>query len=195
MAAANSIPRFREKTYTGKNGQTYTYYSWDGRGRGMKDIRLGSDREAALKRWDECERGLFSGSAKPAPSRMLKQRTPGRRRRAAGTSWEDQPDWVRRMFYNAERRAQVSRKSFTLSPASFLEVVSRAGGACEISGIEFDTSCKGGPYFPSIDRVDNVIGYEPHNIRIVCHVANVAMNTWGLEPVLRLVKAIIAPTT
>lgn len=191
MADANSIPRFREKTYTSKNGKTYTYYSWDGRGRGMKDIRLGSDREKALIRWAECERGVFQAKV---PARALTPRAPGIRRRVASAAWNDQPEWVRRMFYNAERRAQIRRKSFTLTPASFLEVVSRANGVCELSGIPFDTSIKAGPFFPSLDRVDNATGYEPENVRIVCHVANVAMNTWGIAPVLRLAQAIIAPT-
>jgi hypothetical protein len=37
------------------------------------------------------------------------------------------------------------------------------------------------PYAPSIDRLDNDLGYSFENCRVVCMLANFAMNTWGAE--------------
>lgn len=189
-------PHLREKHYKGKNGQTYTYYVWDGRALGMKDVRLGSDREAALRLWAQCEKGIF-----PAPTRKTKVERikiekfeKGARRKLDSDVWSSQPQWARTMFFNAERRARQSGKSFNLSPASFIMCIQRAGGRCEVSGIPFVMDEKRSPFAPSIDRIDCSIGYDPGNIRIVCHVANVAMNTWGIDPVLTLAKAILAPT-
>lgn len=45
------------------------------------------------------------------------------------------------------------------------------------------------PYAPSLDRIDPGRGYEPDNVRLVCAVANFAMNAWGLEPVLHMARA------
>ena len=193
MAAANSIPRFREKSYKGKNGKTLTYYVYDMRGKGQKDIRLGSDRENALIRYAQCTGGTVLKPRKPVPFR-LPPKIKGARRNLGSDYWLEQPSWVRRMFYNAERRSKLNGRIFTLSPYEFLEVIKRAANHCEISGIEFDTTLKSGPFSPSLDRISNAKGYEPDNIRIVCYVANVAMNTWGMEPVLRLAKAVYAPT-
>lgn len=187
----NEYPHLREKTYKGRNGQTYTYYTWDGRSLGMKDVRLGSDREKALELWANCERGIFP-APKPEPlPRRISQLAEGRRRKIDNEPWLAQPQWVRTMFFNAERRARSSGRSFNISPASFIACVERAGGRCEVSGIPFVIDEKRSPFAPSIDRIENSIGYDPGNVRIVCHVANVAMNTWGMEPVVALVDSFL----
>ena len=60
-------------------------------------------------------------------------------------------------------------------------------GRCAVSGLEFSETQVGGgkarrPYAPSLDRIDPRRGYEPDNVRLVCAVANFAMNAWGLNP-------------
>jgi hypothetical protein len=70
----------------------------------------------------------------------------------------------------------------------------RCEGRCAVSGLEFSEVQVGGgkarrPYAPSLDRIEPRRGYEPDNVRLVCAVANFAMNAWGLEPVLHMARA------
>lgn len=40
------------------------------------------------------------------------------------------------------------------------------------------------PFGPSLDRIVPELGYVPGNVRVVCNIANAAMNEWGLENLL-----------
>lgn len=53
MPKTTRYPRLRTKVYRGANGQVYVYYTYDMRPEGKPDVRLGSDRDRALKKWDE----------------------------------------------------------------------------------------------------------------------------------------------
>ena len=44
-------PRLRSKTYRGAGGQVWTYYLYDMRGTGEKDVRLGTNYAQALEQW------------------------------------------------------------------------------------------------------------------------------------------------
>jgi integrase len=44
-------PRLRSKTFKGAGGQVWTYYLYDMRGTGEKDVRLGTDYAQALEQW------------------------------------------------------------------------------------------------------------------------------------------------
>ena len=44
-------PRLRSKTFKGAGGQVWTYYLYDMRGTGQKDVRLGTDYAQALEQW------------------------------------------------------------------------------------------------------------------------------------------------
>ena len=46
-------PRLRSHTRKRQSGRVVTYYVYDMRGTGRPDVALGSDYEAALRRWDE----------------------------------------------------------------------------------------------------------------------------------------------
>ena len=48
----SKYPRLRTKVYRGKNGQSYSYYTYDNRGNGVPDVRLGTDYKTALAMWD-----------------------------------------------------------------------------------------------------------------------------------------------
>lgn len=196
MSDSAPIPRFRAKSYKMRDGTIHTYYVWDGRGRGLREIRLGKDRDRALELWAQCEKGVIPGGSKRkrAPV-VLKVAQPKKRRVVGDLAWLSSERWVRTMFFNAERRATKMGRPFTITPADMLNLVAEANGVCQLSGIPFDKTQTSSPFAPSLDRIECAKGYEPGNVRLVCHVANVAMNTWGIEPVLRLARAIIAPTT
>lgn len=193
MENTEKLPRFRTKSHTMKSGKVHTYYLWDGRGRGIESVPLGKDREIALKLWADCEKGIFPTKSKPR-NQVLKIAKTGKRRRVDGEDWIGAEAWVRTMYFNAERRAKLANRAFTLTPVDMLELVSAAGSACQISGIPFEKTKGRSPFAPSLDRIDSSVGYQKGNVRLVCHVANVSMNTWGIEPVLTLAKAIFAST-
>jgi hypothetical protein len=71
-------------------------------------------------------------------------------------------------------------------------------GKCAVSGITFRLDeLKAGKlesraFAPSLDRIDNNIGYEPGNVRLVCRIANFAMNTWGDSALLELSLGVAA---
>ena len=188
-------PRFRAKSYKMSNGEVHTYFLWDGRGRGRPDVRLGKDREEALRLWADCEAGIFPKKSLPRNTRrLLKVVKPGTRRKVSSEEWRASDAWVRTMYFNAERRAANAGRAFTLTPENMLELVRVANGRCQISGILLESTNEKSPFAPSLDRISCSRGYENGNVRLICHVANVAMNTWGIEPVLKLAQAILAPT-
>jgi hypothetical protein len=62
---------------------------------------------------------------------------------------------------------------------------------CAVSGIVLEVSSDrfGGPFGPSLDRIEPALGYVPDNLRVVCQIVNVAMNSWGRDALERLVSA------
>lgn len=72
-------------------------------------------------------------------------------------------------------------------------------GHCEETGIPFATkeekNGKPHPYSASVDRIDNDLGYTPENSRMVVWALNAARNTWGDEPLFRIVDALRARQT
>ena len=47
----SKYPRLRSKTFKGASGQVWTYYIYDMRGTGEKDVRLGTDYASAVEQW------------------------------------------------------------------------------------------------------------------------------------------------
>lgn len=180
-----SLPRFRVHRRTGKDGAVWTSYWWDGRGRGMRDIPLGTDLEAAKTAYLACERGEYPELPKQRPKR-LKMVKKGQRRVFGPETWGGVPDWAKRFYLNAEKRCLDDRKPFTLSIDDLRRAIARAEGKCEVTGVPFEGTGKS-PFAPSIDRIDSRRGYEASNIRVVCLLVNYAMNTWGEAPLLALI--------
>src|SRR6185369_10934132 len=68
MPKISKHPKLRVHVKRGKSGQVWTSYSYDMRGTGEKDIPLGRDLAAALKKWDELhnERPRTAGTLEEA---------------------------------------------------------------------------------------------------------------------------------
>ena len=93
---------------------------------------------------------------------------------------------LRREFPNAEERPQFTRHDLE-------QAWNQAGGKCAVSGLEFsDVKVGTGKaqkcFAPSPDRIDPEHGHIPGNVRIVCVIANFAMNRWGEKALRELVE-------
>jgi hypothetical protein len=70
-------------------------------------------------------------------------------------------------------------------------------GKCALTGIDFtlslneDKSKKYIPFNPSIDRIDSSKGYTKDNVRLVCTIVNLALNSFGDETFKKMCTAYI----
>lgn len=84
---------------------------------------------------------------------------------------------------------------FEITKADVYKAMADADFRCAVSGIAFSKRAPGDsnpdPWSPSIDRIDNRHGYVRGNIRIVSTIANLAMNRWGYDQLLRLSHAVV----
>ncbi len=69
-------------------------------------------------------------------------------------------------------------------------------GVCEISGLRFDFTAAngGGPYSPSLDRIDSTGGYTTGNTRVICWALNAAFAGWGDQVLRPIVEAWLRAT-
>lgn len=105
------------------------------------------------------------------------------------------PSWVREMYRITQRNAARRNIPFSLTRQEFRDIVERSQGRCMMTGIEFEFerhegSCRR-PFAPSLDRVDSSKGYAADNCRLVCVLINLAMNQWGLEPLMKAASHLI----
>jgi len=99
-------------------------------------------------------------------------------------------------IYNTTKKNAAKRgRPFSLTPTQFNQLVERANSCCMMTGIPFETKWYDGcrrPFMPSIDRIDSSKGYTEGNVRLVCVLVNLAMNEWGIEPLLRVARNLVA---
>jgi len=203
-----TYPKLRTHTRKGKgaNSQKSTvHYYYDMRGFGSKDIPLGSDKDVAIERWHILRSGGsiddFVKHPKPEKEKFMYIRIPktlppprkGEVRVFKGLEWFGMPDWARNMYLGAETRSKKRGFAEFMTLYFFRELVQKANGKCQISGLDLVYE-KGGrnPFSPSIDRIDSSKGYVEGNVRIVCLIVNLGMSEWGSEPYLKVCNAIAA---
>lgn len=63
-------------------------------------------------------------------------------------------------------------------------------GVCEVTGIPFDLATPKSWNAPSLDQIVAGAGYTPDNVRVVLYALNTMANTWGVEMILTIAKAI-----
>jgi hypothetical protein len=102
------------------------------------------------------------------------------------------PQWAWRVYRQAKLNSVGRKIAWTLTAAEFATIVAACGGRCSVSGIPFDTPTRKarGPFGASIDRIDCAGGYSFGNVRLVCVIVNIAMNTWGESALIKLGLAI-----
>lgn len=96
--------------------------------------------------------------------------------------------WINRARTNARERGQA----FNLDAAWVEKTLRDQKYRCAVTGIPFVfLSGQHNPWQPSIDRIDNDRGYFTNNCRIVCLMANLAMNRWGAEALRTLAVSLV----
>lgn len=108
--------------------------------------------------------------------------------------WDHLEAWARQLYRDTRKRAERRGVPFTITQDEFAYRLARTQGKCEVSGVPFDLSRDSNlyrrPFAPSIDRINNANGYTKRNCRVVCVVVNLAMNEWGLDPLVKVALGI-----
>ena len=90
---------------------------------------------------------------------------------------------VRSMLAGAKDRSRTKGVPCSLTAHEVEVLLSRSGGFCELTGIQFtkdrSTGTRRAPFAPSIDRIDTSKPYSVKNCRIVCVAVNIALSDWG----------------
>jgi hypothetical protein len=101
-----------------------------------------------------------------------------------------------RLLWLTRHRARKDGIHCDLTDADLQDVIARAKGECELTGILFDRTPSGQgyrrPFAASIDRIDNSKGYTRSNVRLVCAAMNVALGDWGEEVFARIAEGYLA---
>lgn len=97
----NQHPNFRSHTRRRKSGKVVTYYFYDNRSTGEKDIPLGTDYDAALKKWAEIKKGG------PRISGTLEE---------AFRAWENDKETGLQSYTNADTKRDYTRNLGKLRP-------------------------------------------------------------------------------
>lgn len=83
---------------------------------------------------------------------------------------------------------------FQIEAHDVYRLMKEAGFRCAVSGIPLSRriapSSSPDPWGASIDRIEGRHGYIKDNVRVVCLAANLAMNRWGFDVLLRLANAV-----
>ena len=104
-------------------------------------------------------------------------------------------DVAEQMWSRAKHSAYKRGMPFELRPGDVYHLLKLADFRCSLSGIPLSkriaSDGRRDPWAASIDRIESRHGYTPDNIRIVCMVANFAMNEWGQDTLIRLARGMI----
>jgi hypothetical protein len=92
--------------------------------------------------------------------------------------------YYRGMYGDVRARARRNGQEFALTEYDWMELIDRANGRCELTGIVFSLVRTLGayraPFAPSVDRIDAAVGYTRSNVRFVCCAVNYALQDWGI---------------
>jgi hypothetical protein len=156
-----------------------------------RKVREGEDLGAAIERLVARMRaqGLHVFESEYRGQRTFRVRTApifNRRQKKRQACWQAE------IYTQAKRNAPHRKIPFELTRSEFDQIVEKADGCCMVSGIPFNRRAYKGtnrrPFAPSLDRIDSRKGYSLENCRLVCQIVNIAMNAWGVEPLMILAE-------
>jgi hypothetical protein len=102
---------------------------------------------------------------------------------------------ARVMLNNATGRSKKRRLLVTLTRDDIIKMLRDQGYRCAITKQPFNLDWRDGredkrnAFAPSLDLIDNQLGYSRENCRLVLSAINYAMNEWGLEVYYKIAEA------
>jgi len=84
----------------------------------------------------------------------------------------------------ARTRAVKNNLTIDIDLDFLLKLYEEQGGKCKLTNLNFtfikrEKGKNFNPFNPSIDKIDHLKGYTKDNIRLVCTIVNLALNTFG----------------
>lgn len=110
--------------------------------------------------------------------------------KAASKRYRAKPEGrAKALLSSIRRNAKRRRLSCSITYLDLLPALIR--GVCEMTGLPFDMgAARCSPRSPSVDRIDNALGYEPGNVQMVVFAYNAAKGRGTHEDVLELAAAL-----
>jgi hypothetical protein len=99
--------------------------------------------------------------------------------------------YLKRMLCGARKNAARKGLACTMTDDELWTLLESSGGRCAVTGVPFSLERHGAgraPLAPSLDRIDDGKGYQVGNVRLVCQIANLAMNVWCAETLRDFVR-------
>jgi hypothetical protein len=105
---------------------------------------------------------------------------------------EDPKYRARKLLGVSKQNAKARKLEFDIDLAWIKDKLDK--GVCELTGLPFIYKYTGkarrNPFAPSLDRVNNSLGYTKENVRVVLWGVNNAIGEYGLETMLPIFKAL-----
>lgn len=101
------------------------------------------------------------------------------------------------LLQSAKGRAKKRNLPIDIDLEYLLELYEKQNKKCALTGIDFvlertiENNKHFTPYGPSIDKIDHNKGYTKDNIRLVCVMVNLSLNTFGDECFDKMCEAYI----
>jgi hypothetical protein len=107
-------------------------------------------------------------------------------------SWRAVAKWICQRHRTSSKERGIP---FEIDAFDVYKEMQRYGFRCSVSGIALSRrvgpNVEPDPWAASLDRIENRQGYVQDNIRVVCLAANVGMNRWGYDVLLRLSRSVV----
>lgn len=98
------------------------------------------------------------------------------------------------MLCSAKSRAKRKGIEFNLTVDHVMHMLETQGYLCSMTGLPLELtaeSAEKNAWIPSLDRINNNLGYTWDNTRLVAHIVNVALNTFGRQDLLIMAEALL----
>jgi len=93
--------------------------------------------------------------------------------------------WCRRLWGKSRKRAREAGIEFTITPEDLMRIWT---GVCPVLQTELAFQKGIADCLPSLDRLDNSLGYIPGNVKIISWKVNKLKNDLSLEQLERLYR-------
>ena len=91
---------------------------------------------------------------------------------------------VTTMLYGAKASSKKRGQEFSIDKSYVLDLIRTQGYRCSLSGVEFDLNIDG--HAPSLDRLDDTLGYTAGNLQVVLNAVNFSRGTMLMNDYINL---------